>query len=156
MYVVTTDVFVTIIPEIHISDYTKYASCAYATLDMCTQVHVHVRTIVCVGLVDAHVLVIHVRLTISVSSRMPTICLFFLCSYLWCIVDILLHLHMCQYASISLYKYGPYLRKYNDMHSTSHHDCAVGNVISYHHIIHYSYINMLIKIEPTHLSPHNL
>ena len=36
------------------------------------------------------------------------------------------------------------------------HDCAVGNVSSYHHILHYSYINVWIKIEPTHLSSHNL
>ena len=43
-----------------------------------------------------------------------------------------------------------------DMHSTSHHNCAVGNVSCYHHILHYSYINVWIKIEPTHLSPHKL
>ena len=30
-------------------------------------------------------------------------------------VDILLHLHMCQYASVSLYKYGPYLWRCNNV-----------------------------------------
>ena len=66
-------------------------------------------------IVDAHVRVMHAQLTVSVSSRMPTICLFFSYSYLWCIVDILLHLHMCQYASVSLYKYGLYLWRCNDV-----------------------------------------
>ena len=29
-----------------------------------------------------------------------------------------------------------------DMQSTSHHNCAVGNVSSYHHILHYTSLSL--------------
>ena len=57
--------------------------------------HVNVRARVFVGILNPDAHAMHVQSTVSVSPHMPAIYLFFSYSYLWYIVNILLHLRIC-------------------------------------------------------------
>ena len=87
---------------------------------------------------DAHVRVMHAQLAVSVSSRMPTIYLFFSHDVLFIIFCISICANMLPSLCINV----AHICEDACVKCIARTVGAVGNVSSYHHILNYSFIKV--------------